>query len=128
MGSLTSTPSEADLERLTEFYEPDAVLYYFGMAAPPTTSYAEQQATVKGMMSYWALLERKVTTHVEDGNSIVNAMDNRLSVAGTVVESFPECEVVQFSDRGRIKRYELFCDPAPLMALLGAGNSLEKNE
>lgn len=123
MGSFTSTPSEADLERLTELYEPDAVLFLMGMSTPPTTSYSELQATVKGLMGYWALLERKVTTNVENGNAIVNSMDNRLSIAGTVVESFLECEVVLFSDRGRIMRYELFCDPAPLMAVLGGGKS-----
>ena len=43
-------------------------------------------------------------------------MENKLLIAGEVVEGFKECEVVRF-EGGKISEYLLYCDPAPILAV-----------
>jgi len=43
-------------------------------------------------------------------------MENKLLIAGEVVEGLKECEVVKFED-GKISEYLLYVDPAPIMAV-----------
>jgi len=72
---------------------------------------------MKSLLTYWGHLDRKIVTHVEgkDGQ-VVNAMENKLMIAGEIVDGFKECEVVNFEE-GKINEYLLYCDPAPIMAV-----------
>ena len=70
------------------------------------------------------MVSRVVTSNVEssDGRIIVNAMENALEIKGEEVRGFKECEVVTFNVEGKIERYELYCDPGPIMAVLTREN------
>ena len=123
LGTLTPTPSEADLEKLTSFYEPNAICYLSGMEQPPTTNNETLIQAVKTLMTFWAILERKVTKTVagEEGKLVVNAMENKLRIAGQELEGFHEVEMVTFSKKGRIQVYQLWADPTRIMAVLSGG-------
>ena len=70
-------------------------------------------------MTYYAMEEHRIVTHVENegGMVIVNAMENKLRIMGELIEGFRECEVVSFDGEGKIERYELYVDPSPIMAV-----------
>ena len=117
MCSLTPTSSAADVQHTASFFAPTAVVYLSGMGQPPSTGHAELVANTQKLISYWAMVEHKIVTHVQqpDGKVIVNTMDNTLSIMGELVEGFKECEVVTFDEDGKIVRYELYVDPGPIM-------------
>jgi hypothetical protein len=128
MSSLTPTSSASDIDHITTFFSPNAVVYLSGMGQPPCTSHAELVTATQTLITYWAMVEHKNITHVEqqDGKVIVNAMENKLRIMGDLVEGFRECEVVTFTEEGKIERYELYVDPSPIMAVFAkaqAGNS-----
>jgi hypothetical protein len=117
LSTLTSTSTKDAIQGYTQFFTPSATVYLSGMSQPPATSHDSLTTAVKALLTYWGHLERKIVVHVdgEDG-SVVNAMENRLLIAGEVVEGFKECEVVRFEE-GKIKEYLLYCDPSPIMAV-----------
>jgi len=121
MATLTPTTPDAELQALTKFYEPTATVYLNGMTQLPCTSHESLIATTKALMTYWALSERKVTSHVETGGIVVNTMLNKLLIMGELVEDFHECEVVTFSERGLVQEYLLYCDPSPIMKVFAKG-------
>ena len=99
------------------FFTPNAIVYLSGMSQPPTTSHESLTTSMKSLLTYWGHLERKVVMHVEGNDEeIVNAIENKLLIAGEVVDGFKECEVVKFKE-GKISEYLLYCDPAPSMAV-----------
>lgn len=53
-------------------------------------------------------------------------MENKILIAGEVVEGLKECEVVKFED-GKISEYLLYVDPAPIMAIFSK-KAAEGNE
>lgn len=61
----------------------------------------------------------------EDGKIVCNAMRNKLAIIGKAgmeeVDDFWECEVVTFSEGGKIQRYELFGDPGKIVKVLMGG-------
>jgi hypothetical protein len=127
LGALKpDTPLET-LTKITSFYEPDCVLYFSGMDQPPATSYSTLISQVQTLLTYWAILERRITTSVvgEDGKIVCNAMRNKLAIIGKAgmeeVDDFWECEVVTFSEGGKIQRYELFGDPGKIVKVLMGG-------
>lgn len=119
MCSLSPNSSTTDIQQITSFFSPTAIVYLNGMGQPPCTSHAELIAATQTLISYWAMVEHKNVTHVEQegGKIIVNAMDNKLKIMGELVEGFRECEVVTFDGEGKIERYELYVDPSPIMAI-----------
>jgi hypothetical protein len=124
MAALTSSSSDAELQGITKFYEPTATVYLNGMSQPPCTSHESLIATIKVLVAYWAISERKVTSHVEDRGTVVNTMLNELLVVGEPVKEFHECEMAKFSEEGLIKEYLLYCDPSPIMMVLQKGAGL----
>ncbi len=116
--TLKSTSPDSAIEGYTKFFAPAATAYFSGMSQPPTTSHESIITSIKALLTYCEHLERKIDAHVEgEDGSVVNAMENKLLIAGEVVEGFKECEVVKFED-GKIKEYLLYCDPTPIMAVL----------
>lgn len=117
LSTINSTSPESAIQAYTQFFTPTATVYLSGMSQPPTTSHDSLVTAVKALLTYWGHLERKIIIHVEgEDGSIVNAMENKLLIAGEVVEGFKECEIVKF-EGGKIKDYLLYCDPAPIMAV-----------
>jgi len=116
---LTTLTPETDLQEYTKFFTPNATVYLSGMGQPPCTSHESLIAALKTLLTYWAILEHKNVLHVEgEDGTIVNAMDNKLTIMGEVVAGFKECEVVKFEkESGKIEEYLLYCDPAPIMAV-----------
>ena len=115
--SLNSSSTDSAIEKYLQYFTPTATVYLSGMSQPPTTSHESLATGLKSLLTYWGHLERKVVIHVEGkGGEIVNAMENKLLIAGEVVEGFKECEVVKF-EGGKISEYLLYCDPAPIMAV-----------
>jgi hypothetical protein len=115
--SLNSGSTDSAIEKYLQYFTPTATVYLSGMSQPPTTSHESLATGLKSLLTYWGHLERKVFIHVEGkGGEIVNAMENKLLIAGEVVEGFKECEVVKF-EGGKISEYLLYCDPAPIMAV-----------
>ncbi|KAE9378813.1 hypothetical protein N431DRAFT_450750 [Stipitochalara longipes BDJ] len=115
--SLNSSSPDSAIEKYLQYFTPTATVYLSGMSQPPTTSHESLATALKSLLTYWGHLERKVVIHVEgkDGE-VVNAMENKLLIAGEVVEGFKESEVVRF-EGGKISEYLLYCDPAPIMAV-----------
>ena len=120
---LTADSPDSAFEAWAAFYEPDAAMYFRGVANPPTVGREAIIATIKGMFSFWAILERRVVTRAadEEHRTVAVSLSTKLRIAGTIVEDFPECEVVTFSEKGLIQKYELYSDPTPILGLLPAG-------
>jgi hypothetical protein len=117
LSTLNSSSTDSAIQAYTQFFTPTATAYLSGMSQPPATSHDTLATALKALLTYWGHLERKVIAHVEgEEGSVVNAMENRLLIAGEVVEGFKECEVVRFEE-GKIKEYLLYCDPAPILAV-----------
>lgn len=97
------------------------------MGQVPCTNHTELVAATQILISYWAMVEYKIVTHVEqlDGRVVVNAMENKLRIMGELVEGFKECEVVTFGEDGKIERYELYVDPSPIMAVFAKANAVK---
>lgn len=110
----TSTANEWSL--LTDFFTKDAVLYLQGMGGPSVTGSEATVDAIKSLKSYWALVERRQRTRAlsADGKTAIVEMDNHLTIFGEHVEHFPETEVVEFNDVGKIISYRLYCDGTPL--------------
>jgi hypothetical protein len=109
--------SESDWELLTSYLAPDCTLYFGGMTAPASHGYAEVVANLKQTLTYWKMLERRVTAAGGDeAGTIFASMNNRLAILGEEIEFF-ETEVVSFDAAGLIKTYELYCDPSPIQAV-----------
>lgn len=117
LSTLNSSSTDSAIQGYADFFTPDAIVYLSGMSQPPTTSHENIISSIKVLLTYWGHLERKVLVHVEGADgSIVNAMENKLLIAGEEVDAFKECEVVKF-EGGKIKEYLLYCDPAPILAV-----------
>jgi ketosteroid isomerase-like protein len=117
LSTMNSSSPETAYERYLEFFTPTATVYLSGMSQPPTTSYDSLKTAIKTLLTYWGHLDRKIVHHVEgEDGSVVNAMENKLLIAGDVVDGFKECEVVRF-EGGKISQYLLYCDPAPIIAV-----------
>jgi ketosteroid isomerase-like protein len=117
LSTMSSSSTEAAYEQYLEFFTPAATVFLSGMSQPPTTSHDSLNTAVKTLLTYWGHLDRKVIHHVEgEDGSVVNAMENKLLIAGEVVDGFKECEVVRF-EGGKISQYLLYCDPAPIRAV-----------
>lgn len=59
----------------------------------------------------------KIVSHIEQGDTIVNAMDNKIAILGEEIDGLPECEVVKFDEAGKICEYLLYIDPGRIMAV-----------
>jgi ketosteroid isomerase-like protein len=117
ISTLSSTSTDSELQHYTSFFTSDAVVYLSGMSQPPSTSHDSLIVSLRTLLTYWAHLDRKITIHVEgDDGSVVNAMENSISITGEALEGFKECEIVKF-EGGKISEYLLYCDPAPIMAV-----------
>jgi len=125
---LSTLTPETDLQDYTKFFTPTATVYLSGMEKPPCTSHDSLVASVKTLLTYWAIPERKVLVHVEgEDGTIVNAMENKLTIIGEEVSGFAECEVVKFEkESGKIQEYLLYCDPSPIMAVFAKKTAEKK--
>jgi ketosteroid isomerase-like protein len=117
LSTLSNTSDDDAVRKYLDFFTPTATVYLSGMSQPPATSHALLTTAIKTLLNYWSHLDRMVIHHVEgEDGSVVNGMENKILIAGEVVEGFKECEVVKFED-GRISEYLLYVDPAPIMAV-----------
>ena len=94
-----------------------------GITAPPAVGREAILLTIKGLVTYWSLVERVVVTSAVDEKqrTVAASMSNKLKVAGQIVNDFKECEVVTFSENSLIQKYELYADPTPVKDMLPAG-------
>jgi hypothetical protein len=122
IGLTTESPASS-FEAYADFFEPDAVVYFMGVDAPPSVGREETISKIKELLTFWALLERKVVTSAVDEKqrTVAVSMSNKLRIAGKVLEDFKECEIVSFSEKGLIQKYELYADPTPIKDLLPTG-------
>jgi hypothetical protein len=120
IATLKGDSPDSAFEKYGSFFAPDGEFYSRGPAAPPAVGREAIAGAIKGLLTFWALLDRTVVTRAvdEERKVVATSMSNRLRIAGTVVEGFMECEIVSFSEDGLIKKYELFSDPSPLLPLL----------
>jgi len=128
MTSLTPTSTASEIEKVTQYFEPNAIAYLSGMTAPPSNGHKEIIAAATQLAQFWKMQELRVTSEVvsADGKLIMSAMENDLKILGKDVKGFYECQVVKFSEGGLIERYELYCDPASIMKIFqeaGVGGS-----
>jgi hypothetical protein len=52
-----------------------------------------------------------------DGKKIIKTMENHLKILGQDVEGVSECEIVTFSDAGKVQEYLLYLNPEKIMAV-----------
>jgi hypothetical protein len=128
MTSFTPSTPDSKINTLTQFFEPNCIVYLSGMTAPPCNGHEELVAGTKKLVQMWAMHELIVTATVvsEDGLRIVQAMENHLKILGQDVKGFHEAEVVTFSEGGKIQEYLLYCDSGPIkaaVAKVSAGKS-----
>jgi hypothetical protein len=117
LSTLNNTSSDGAIQKYLDFFTPTATVYLSGMSQSPTTSHALLTTAIKTLLTYYSHLDRKIIHHVEgEDGLVVNAMENKLLIAGEVVEGLKECEVVKF-EVGKISEYLLYVDPAPIMAI-----------
>jgi hypothetical protein len=124
LATFTAETSTSSLAEYTAFFEPDAVVYLMGSTAPPAIGREALTTTLQSILTYWGLIERKVLTSVVDEKrrTVANSMSNKLRIGDKILDDFLECEVVTFSERGLVEKYELYTDPAPIAAILGGGS------
>jgi hypothetical protein len=124
---LTSTSSPSSIAQITQFFSLTAVVYLTGMGNPPCTNHAELVAAIQTLVSYCAIEEHEIITHIksQDGRVIVNTMENKNVIMRELLEGFRECEVVTFDEEGRIERYELYFDSSPIVAVLAKANAVK---
>lgn len=113
---IQTTSTNEEWEKLAGYFADDAVLYVLGMSSPPVTGKAAAIESFKTLKTYWALVERRQRSQSlsADGKVAVVEMDNHLTIFGEHVEHFPETEVVEFDEAGKIASYRLYCDGTPL--------------
>lgn len=113
---VKTTSTDEEWKSLVDYFADNAVLYVLGMASPPVTGKAAAIESFKTLKTYWALVERRQRSQSlsTDGKVAVVEMDNHLTIFGEHVEHFPETEVVEFDDAGKIASYRLYCDGTPL--------------
>lgn len=51
--SLTPNSSAEEIQKLQQYYEPDAVVYLNGMTAPPAKGHEEIKEEVGKLVQYW---------------------------------------------------------------------------
>jgi hypothetical protein len=124
VATFTAETSTSSLAEYTAFFEPDAVVYLMGSTAPPAIGREALTTTLQSILTYWGLIERKVLTSVVDEKrrTVANSMSNKLRIGDKILDDFRECEVVTFSERGLVEKYEIYTDPAPIAAILGGGS------
>lgn len=121
IAALDLDSPQKDWDAMTSYLADDCVVYFGGMGSPATVGVGAVDADLRKILTYWRLVERRVLTRGADaaGTTIFASMNNRLEILGEALD-FPETEVVTFDEEGRIARYELYCDPAPIAALIAA--------
>jgi hypothetical protein len=124
LATFTPGTPTSSLAEYAAFFEPDAVVHLMGITAPPAVGREAIITTLQSILTSWDLVERKVVTSVVDEKrrTVANSMSNKLRIRDKVLDAFLECEVVSFSERGLVQKYELYTDPAPILALLGGGS------
>lgn len=123
VSALTAESPASAFEEFADFFEPNATVYFMGVTAPPAVGREAILLTIKGLVTYWSLVEWVVVTSAvdEQQRTVAVSMSNKLKVAGQIVNDFKECEVVTFSENGLIQKYELYADPTPVKDMLPAG-------
>ena len=119
---LRSSSSDAEFEKYASFIHPEAKLYFQGMAKPPSVGRVGAIEAIKGLLSFWEHVERRVVSRAlsADGKTAVAEMDSHLIIMGETVEHYPELEVVEFDDDGLIVNYRLYCDTKPISDLIAS--------
>ena len=126
LSTYNSQTPDSTIQEYTEFFTPTATVYLSGMGQPPTTSHESLIAGLKTILTYYAHVDRKVIVHTEgEDGTIVNAMENKITILGELIEGFAECEVVTFKE-GKIEGYRLYVDPAPIMAIFAKKTEEQK--
>ena len=120
---LTLESSDSKFEKMTDYLSDDCIVYFGGMNAPVSFGKAEVKKDFKKTLSYWKLMKREVTNFAIKDNIVFCAMKNKLQILGVKVDDFYETEVGTFDDEGKIKRYELYCDPTPIRKIFSDVNN-----
>ena len=113
------SPAE-DWDAMTAYLTDDCVVHFNGMGAPASVGHEAVVTDLRQVLTFWHLVERRVQALAVDEarSTVLASMSNRLEIRGQALE-LAEAEVVTFDADGRISRYELYCGPAPIVALLG---------
>ncbi|CAM1511782.1 Fc.00g092950.m01.CDS01 [Cosmosporella sp. VM-42] len=115
---LRADSPEDAWDTYASYLNPDCVVYLSGIGAAPSRGSTDAVADMKKLVTYWGLKERRVLSKGVDleGTTVFACMNNLLVILGEELD-FPETEVVEFDNEGRIVDYRLYCDPAPIMAV-----------
>ncbi|KAI5467081.1 hypothetical protein BGZ63DRAFT_398689 [Mariannaea sp. PMI_226] len=118
IANLKIDSPQEDWDKFASYTSPESVLYFNGLSQPPARGTAEAVAALKGLLAYWAILERRVLARGvdADGKTAFVNMNNRLTIMGEELD-FAEAEVVTFDEEDRIVDYKLYFDPSPVMAI-----------
>ncbi|KPM42440.1 hypothetical protein AK830_g4092 [Neonectria ditissima] len=116
--TLKADSSQEEWDKFASHLSPDVIMYQKGMNEPPSRGREEVVAGFKNLLSFWAMVERRVLSQGVDaaGTTAFANMNNRLSVFGEEID-FAETEVVKFDEEGRVLEHRLYCDPGPIMAI-----------
>ncbi|KAK7417077.1 hypothetical protein QQX98_004838 [Neonectria punicea] len=119
ISTLKADSPQEEWDRFVSHLNPDIIMYQKGMNEPPSHGREEVVAGFKNLLSFWGMLERRVLSQGVDaaGTTAFANMNNRLSICGEELD-FAEMEVVKFDDQGRVLEHRLYCDPAPIMAIV----------
>lgn len=120
MRDLRTDSSDENWDKWASYLSPDCTLHLSGMGHHESHGPSDAVEHMKKIMTHWELKERRVLNEGMDfssGRTVMASMNNRLSILGQEIE-FPETEVVEFDEQGRIVDYKLYCDPKPIMELM----------
>ncbi|KAH7156606.1 hypothetical protein EDB81DRAFT_787495 [Dactylonectria macrodidyma] len=119
ISTLKADSPQEEWDRFALYLSPDIIMYQKGINEPASHGREEVVAGFKNLLSFWAMVERRVLSQGVDaaGTTAFANMNNRLAIFGEEID-FAEMEVVKFDEEGRVLEHRLYCDPAPIMAII----------
>lgn len=115
----TDSPPET-FDKWASYLSEDCKMHLSGMGHHEARGQEDAKEHMRRILTHWVLKERRVLNQGTDftsGTTLMVNMNNRLDILGEEID-FPETEVVKFDEQGKIVDYKLYCDPAPIMALV----------
>lgn len=107
-------------DKWASYLSSDCRLHLSGMGHHEARGREDAKEHMKRIVEHWVLKERVVLNSGMDfatGTTLMVNMRNRLEILGEEID-FAEAEVVEFDEGGKIVDYKLYCDPAPIMAIV----------
>ena len=115
----TDSPPEM-WDKWASYLSPDCKMHLSGMGHHEAHGQNDAKEHMKRILTHWILKERRVLNQGMDfssGRTLMANMNNRLDILGEEID-FPETEVVEFDEQGRIVDYKLYCDPTPIKSIV----------